>query len=128
MKLFLQATSRTGTVTNGPTNSTPPAVSGAAQQGQTVTVTNGVWGGTTPITYSYQWQRSTTGTGGWSNITGATSSSYVLQSADVSDYVQCVVTATSTGPDSPASQASNVIGPVAALVSPPSPVTPPTIS
>ncbi|NDG31450.1 hypothetical protein EB118_15455, partial [bacterium] len=60
-----------------PTNSSLPTISGTVQVGQTLTVSNGVWSGSTPITYEYQWQRGTT------NITGSTSTSYTIVLTDV---------------------------------------------
>ena len=59
-------------------------------------VTTGVWSGTATITYSYQWQRCAIGGGSCIDIAGATSSSYVLQDADVFHSVRVKVTATNT--------------------------------
>ena len=54
-----------------PTNTTPPVISGTPQQGQTLTVSTGIW--SPPATsYSYQWQRSTDGGTTWTSITSAT--------------------------------------------------------
>jgi hypothetical protein len=75
-----------------PSNVTVPVVSGTVQQGDTLTTTDGSWIGTTPITYTYQWQDCASGI--CSNIGGATSSSYVLGAGDVGDTVDVVVTAT----------------------------------
>ena len=53
---------------------------------------------TSGYTLNYQWQRaSNQGALTWSNITGATSSSYTLQNADLSYYIQLVVTVTASG-------------------------------
>ncbi len=70
-----------------PSNTSAPTVSGAAQVGQTLTAHNGTWSGTTPITYTYQWQRSAT------NITGASGSTYTPVTADVEHTLDIVVTA-----------------------------------
>ncbi len=41
---------------------------------------------------TYQWQSSSTGTGGWSDITGATNSTYVFSGLSATTYYQCIVT------------------------------------
>lgn len=72
-----------------PVNTVAPVVTGTATVGQTLTTTNGTWTAAPAITgFTYQWQR------GASNIGGATSSTYVLQTADIGNTVRCVVTAT----------------------------------
>lgn len=72
-----------------PINTVAPVVSGTATVGQTLSTTNGTWTAAPAITgYTYQWQR------GVSDIGGATSSTYVLVSADAGNTVRCVVTAT----------------------------------
>lgn len=73
-----------------PVNLTAPVVSGSGVVGQTLTTTDGTWSGTLPFTYTYQWQRN------GSPISGATSSTYVLVSADAGANVSCVVTATNS--------------------------------
>jgi len=76
--------------TSPPVNVTAPVVSGTATVGQTLTTTNGTWTGLPAPTYTYQWQRVTT------NISGATSSTYVLVAADAGSTIRCVVTATNS--------------------------------
>lgn len=71
-----------------PVNTVAPVVSGTALTGQTLTTTNGTWIGAPAPTFTYQWQR------GVSNISGATSSTYAIQAADVGSTLRCVVTAT----------------------------------
>jgi len=77
----------TSAVSTVPINTSAPQVSGTAQTGQTVTVTTGTWSNS-PTSYTYQWQHTTT------NISGATSSSYVVEAAYVGETLRCVVTAT----------------------------------
>ena len=75
-----------------PVNVLPPAISGSAQQGQTLTCTPGTWLNS-PTSYAYAWQR----TG--SAISGATSSTYTLTSADVGQAITCsVVASNASGP------------------------------
>jgi hypothetical protein len=40
-----------------PRSTSPPTISGSAVRGQTLTASTGGWAGTTPITFSYHWQR-----------------------------------------------------------------------
>lgn len=73
---------------NAPVNTVAPAVTGTATVGQTLSSTTGTWTGVPTPTFAYQWQRVTT------NISGATSSTYVLVNADAASTIRCVVTAT----------------------------------
>jgi hypothetical protein len=78
-------------VAAAPVNSAVPVISGQAAQGQTLTTSNGSWTNT-PTSYVYQWQDCTSSV--CANISGATSSSYTVQSSDVGDAIDVVVTAT----------------------------------
>lgn len=71
-----------------PANTVPPAVTGTAVVGQTLSTTNGTWTNS-PSTFSYQWYRGAT------LISGATSSTYTLVQADAGNTsnIKCVVTA-----------------------------------
>jgi hypothetical protein len=64
-----------------------------------LTCTAGTWTGL-PTSYAYQWARN------GANISGATSATYTLQSADVGDSVACTVTATSGSGSASATSAS----------------------
>ena len=81
-----------------PVNTVAPSVTGAAQQGQTLTTTNGTWtdANVNAIVYTYHWQRCNPDVTGCANIGGATSATYTLGSADVGSVVRSVVTATGT--------------------------------
>jgi hypothetical protein len=91
-----------------PVNTVAPAITGTAQEGQTVTCSTGTWTGTPTITFAYQWKRN------GSDIGSATNSTYTLVTADVSQSITCQVTATN-GSGS-ASATSNTITPTAALL------------
>ena len=73
---------------SAPLNTVAPAVTGTAAAGQTLSCTSGTWTGSLPITYTYQWQHGTT------NISAATSSTYVLDRSYIGETIRCVVTAT----------------------------------
>ncbi len=86
-----------------PSNSTAPSITGTATQGDALTANNGTWTGS-PSSYGYQWQHCTSGNT-CTNISGATSSTYTLQSTDVNDTVDVQVTATNAGGNNTATSA-----------------------
>jgi hypothetical protein len=92
-----------------PVNTVAPVVSGTASFGSTLTTTNGTWTGAPAPTFTYQWQRVTT------NISGATSSTYVLVAADVGNTIRCVVKATNIIAPSGVTANSNSTASVAAI-------------
>jgi prepilin-type N-terminal cleavage/methylation domain-containing protein len=79
---------------SGASGANAPTISGQAQDLQTLAASTGTWSGTPTFTYSYQWQRSATGTGGWTDLSGATSSTFLIGAARVGDYLRVAVTAT----------------------------------
>ena len=79
-----------------PAYTTQPAISGNPIVGQTLTVSNGTWSGTTPIAYSYQWQRCDANAKNCDLIAGATTQSYTVASADVGHTLLVGVTATNS--------------------------------
>ena len=92
-----------------PVNTVAPVVSGTATVGQTLTTTNGTWTGAPAPTFTYQWQRSAV------NISGATSSTYVLVAADYANTIRCVVKATNAVAPSGVTANSNSTASVAGL-------------
>jgi len=89
-----------------PTITTNPTISGTAKVGETLTATAGDTTGTPPPTSTFQWQRSDNGVSGWSNISGATGTTYVLVSADESKYLRVKQTATNIEGSATATSAS----------------------
>ena len=84
-----------------------PTISSQTQVGETITATAASVSGVPTPTTSWQWQRSADGSTGWANISGATSSTYTLVSADDTNYVRAVQTETNAvGSDSANSAAS----------------------
>src|SRR6201999_2310094 len=76
-----------------PSNVNPPEISGEAQEGQVLTVSSGEWEGTSPLTFTYQWQSCDALGFTCMNVPGADESSYELKSSDVETTVKAVVTA-----------------------------------
>jgi hypothetical protein len=93
-----------------PSNTQPPVVSGTPEVGKSLTTTNGSWSGTTPFTFSHQWRRCDKTGGSCANISGATDTTYKLQSADGDHTLRSVVTAkNSDGSDSATSVPTPVV-------------------
>src|SRR5271155_1023672 len=107
-----------------PSNTALPAISGAAEEEQTLTASSGSWEGTAPLTYAYQWQRCDTLGEGCAAIAGATSPAYVPLQSDAGSTLRILVTASNlAGSASEASASSAVVIP-----HPPSNITLATIS
>ncbi|MGA2470373.1 MAG: hypothetical protein ABSG64_06750, partial [Solirubrobacteraceae bacterium] len=81
-----------GPISGTPYDTIAPVVSGTLRGGQTLTATSGTWS-PAGTSYAYQWQRSSNSGSTWSNITGATSPTYVTVAADANAYERVVVTA-----------------------------------
>jgi fibronectin type 3 domain-containing protein len=76
-----------------PANTVLPAISGTAKDGQTLTSTTGTWTGS-PTSYVRQWVRCDTAGANCTNISGATSTTYVLTATDVGQTIRVKITAT----------------------------------
>jgi hypothetical protein len=75
-----------------PENTAPPAITGAAREGTTLTASHGTWSNN-PTSYTYIWQRCTSDAAGCTTIPGTTKSTYTLAAADVGRTVRVLVTA-----------------------------------
>jgi hypothetical protein len=86
-------------VTNVQETGTAPVVTGNAEVGQTLTASEitdpdniTATNSTGSVTESWQWQVSDTGTGGWTDIDGATLSSFVIGHAENDKFVRVKAT------------------------------------
>jgi hypothetical protein len=100
-----------------PANTTMPAISGTATEGQQLSTTNGAWSGE-PTSYAYQWRHCNTSGRTCTNISGATSSRYTLAASDVGDTMRVMVTAANSA------GSSSMSSPTTATVTAPAPTTP----
>src|SRR4051794_2609865 len=91
------ATSAPTTVVVGapPRSTGAPVISGTAQVGQTLTATRGTWAGTTPMSFVLQWRRCDA-SGACTDVSGATSTTYVVKSDDLGATMRFHVTATNS--------------------------------
>ncbi|MGZ4363524.1 MAG: hypothetical protein ACXVFF_14980 [Gaiellaceae bacterium] len=107
-----------------PANTVPPSLSGTAKDGVALTAAKGTWTGVGPITYTYQWQTSSDGGASWSDISGATATTYTPPAGSAGTQVRVIVTATNSGgATQAASPASAVI-----LANPPTNTVAPSLS
>ncbi len=99
-----------------------PTVSGTARDGQPLSAADGLWKGTRPMTFTYQWQYCRSGP--CTAITGATDASYRPATDQLGGKIRVLVTATnSSGSSTAASKKSAKI-----LPGPPVNVTAPAVS
>ncbi|MBS3742066.1 MAG: hypothetical protein KGY74_08100, partial [Candidatus Cloacimonetes bacterium] len=103
-------------VTVNPINDPPicvinPELSGDPYVNQVLSTTNGTWSDSLDnpnpgsFTYTYQWQQSNDGTT-FSDIGGATASTFTIPDTYYNQYVVCQVTATDDGYGTPATQST----------------------
>lgn len=106
-----------------PGNTSLPTISGTPTDGNRLSANDGSWTGSTPISFSRQWQGCDSG-GACADIAGATGTTYRLTSSDVGERIRIKVTATNAGGSLTATSA--MTNTVAAM--PPSNLTAPTVS
>jgi subtilisin family serine protease len=109
-----------------PVNLAPPAIAGTATEGQTLTASEGTWGGSFPVAYAYAWQRCDATGAGCVDAAGATGASYVLTLSDVAATLRVVVTATDLGGSASATSLPTAV--VSAAPRPPAVSAPPAVS
>lgn len=76
-----------------PTNIAVPVVTGTPEESETLEGTDGTWEHD-PESFTYQWEQSATGFGGWALISEETANTLVLGPAQKGKYVRFRVTAT----------------------------------
>lgn len=77
---------------SGPEVDEPPAITGSAEEGATLTADPGEWDGDGDVTFSYQWQVCGAGYE-CSDIDDATASTYEANADDIGYFLRVVVTA-----------------------------------
>ncbi len=93
-----------------PSNASPPTITGTAAKGQTLVAGTGTWEGTTPIGFTFSWQRCDSAGANCGAISGATNTTYLLASADVGARLRILVTASNNdGSASALSDATAVV-------------------
>ncbi len=93
-----------------PSNTGLPSISGLLQEGQSASVSTGAWTGSSPISYSYQWQQCNATGKSCTNISAATGSTLGLLSGLIGSTLDVVVTATNVA------GSTSVTSPVSGLV------------
>jgi hypothetical protein len=100
-----------------PANTAPPSIAGFAEQGQTLSITQGEWSNS-PTSIGDQWARCNAGGSGCSAIAGATAPTYALSAADVGFTIRVQETAanaTGTGAPAASSQSATIASDVPAI-------------
>jgi endoglucanase len=87
-----------------PVNTAVPAITGLSTVGAVITSNTGSWNNN-PTNFAYLWQRCDSTGSNCSNISGATNSTYTLQSADVGFTIKVTVTASNGGGSASATSA-----------------------
>jgi hypothetical protein len=91
-----------------PVSASPPVITGTAVVGRTLSTSNGLWSGSPPSGYSYQWQRCSSTA--CTNIANATGTIYDLTTSDLGTKVRVVVVAVNSA--GAAFGVSSKLGPV----------------
>jgi hypothetical protein len=84
------------TLAAAPVNDEPPAISGKARVGQTLSASQGKWQGN-PTSFFYQWLRCDSAAANCTPVAGATQPQYQLTEADVGSRIRVEVVAKRSG-------------------------------
>lgn len=107
-----------------PSNTSPPTISGYPVQGHPLLAIPGIWSGSQPIRFAYQWLRCDQGGGSCAAIVAAKFQSYRLTAADVGHTLRVTVTASNAYGTGTATSLATAVVTTAAPVN----TAPPTIS
>jgi sugar lactone lactonase YvrE len=91
-----------------PVNTSPPTISGTAEEGDTLKLKEGSWTGLTPFTFAYQWQRCNAKSE-CPDIEGASATEYTASAEDVGSRLRVAVTRTNIAGSSTASSAQTAV-------------------
>jgi hypothetical protein len=85
-------------------------VTGTTRVGSTLSVSNGTWNGSQPMTFTYQWLRCSSGKPtSCTAIGGATAQMYVATSTDLNKRLRARVTATNTAGSASATSSATAV-------------------
>jgi hypothetical protein len=93
---------------NAPVSTAAPTLSGAAQEGQTITTSNGGWSGA-PTSFAYAWSQCDASGGSCTTISGVATAGYVAATADVGHTLRVTVTATNADGSTKATSAPSAV-------------------
>jgi len=111
-------TSGSAASTAAPVNTTPPTISGVAQEDKTLKGERGDWSNN-PKSFTWQWIRCDKNGGSCANIVGATTKAYKLTNVDVGNTIRFRVRATNADGTTPATSVPTAVVTKATVAPPP---------
>jgi len=116
---FAQGTGSAAQSNYAPANTSPPAISGAALVGQTLTANPGSWTSQSTPGFSYQWEHCDTNGNACVAIAGATGTTLAVSTDSLNETIRVAVTATNSSGSATATSAQTAVvtqpGPVGAI-------------